>query len=113
MGDRNFIVRAPHSLKIQRITVSSTGATTALLTTLAGLGWVRVKAITANVQFFFTTDSGASVVLDAADGATCGWTLLAGQSEDYELTNETHIAWDADGTGQIMLCRAGGERGGR
>lgn len=106
-------VSPPKKSRIQRITVSTAGAATALDVGVKGVGWVRVKAVTANVQLYFGTSGSDSVVLDAATGDTCGWPLLAGQTEDYYLTKETHLVWDADGAGALYVARAGIERTGQ
>ena len=106
----DLLVAPPRKNRIQQITVSTTGAATALIAGVLGLGWVRVKAVTANVQLYFSTSGSDSVLLNAASGDTCGWPLLAGQTEDYFLTNETHLVWDADGAGSLYVVRAGQER---
>lgn len=103
-------VAPPRKNQIQRIVTSTTGATTALDSGLLKVGWIRVQARGSDVQLYFTTSASDTVVLDAASGATCGWTLPAGKSEDYYLTNETHVAWDASGGGFLELVRAGTER---
>ncbi len=113
MGDRNLQVAPPRKGQIQRITVSTTGANTALDPAVLGVGWVRVKAITANVQFYFSKLDTDVVTLNAATGNECGYSLLAGQSEDYYLTNETRFVWDADAAGTIEIFRSGVERAGK
>lgn len=113
MDSHAIQVAPPRKGQVQRITISTTGATTALDAAVLGIGWVRVRARGANVQFFFTTASGDSVTLDAATGANCGWSLQNGQAEDYYLTNEAYIAWDADAGGFIDIMRAGRERTGK
>jgi len=114
MGDRNLQVAAPRKNQLQRIALTTTGANTALDARVLGIGWVRVKVVTCNVQLYFTDASGDAVVLDAATGDTCGYPLLAGQWEDFYLTGkEQFVAWDADGTGALYIVRAGVERTGK
>jgi hypothetical protein len=97
----------------QRIAVTTTGAATALEANIVGAGKVRVKAVGAEVQFYFGGGSD-SVVQDATGaGDTVGYTLLAGESEDFYIGSQTHIVWDASGAGFIVLLRAGKERTGR
>lgn len=110
---RDLEVCAPQKNQIQRIDVTTTAANTALIAGVKGIGWIRVKAVTANVQLYFSTSGSDAVALDAASGDTCGWPLLAGQSEDYYITNESNVAWDADATGQLYICRAGINRTGQ
>lgn len=105
--------RAPRKNHIQRIAVTTTGAATALNENLLGVGKVRVKAVGAQVDFYFGIGTD-SVTLDAAgSGDTVGWTLVAGDEADFWLTSETHIVWDASGAGQLVLMRAGKERVGK
>lgn len=106
-------VPPPRKGRIQRIAVTTTAATTALGSVVSGMGWVRVRARGANVQFFFTNSGADTCDIDAATGNTCGWPLMNGQAEDYYLSNETHIAWDSDGVGFIDIMRAGQERTGK
>jgi hypothetical protein len=105
----NEPVYAPRMGKILRFAVTSTAAATAL-GVVAGMGWIRVKARGTRVQFYFSTVDTGSVAMDSTTEATTGWELLDGQAEDYYITNETYIEWDADGAGFIEIMRAGRER---
>lgn len=103
----------PKKNKVQRIAVTTTGAATALNENLVGNGKIRVKAVGAEVQFYF--GGGLDTVTQDATGSgdTVGWSLLAGECEDFYITSETHIVWDASGAGFLVLMRAGRERTGR
>jgi hypothetical protein len=110
-------VSPPSEGHTQRIAVSTTGARTALADTVKGVGWVRVKAVGAEVQLQF---GGAAVAIPelnatAMDG-TAGWSLLDGEAEDYYLSGkegDSHVAWDASGAGFLVIMRAGRKRSGQ
>jgi hypothetical protein len=96
---------------VQRITVSTTGATTELDDRLKGIGWLRVKAITANVELLFTTDAELTPpVLGAVGVGTVGYPILAGTWEEFFISNDTHVSWDASAAGELVIMRCGMER---
>ena len=99
-------VLPPREGTTQWITVGTTGDVTEIDARLQGLGWLRVKAITANVCLFFTTDDGVT----PPTYGTSGYPLLAGTWEEFWISNDTHIAWDADASGSLVLLRCGMER---
>lgn len=106
------IVQVPRALQGQRIAVSTAGNKTALSTVMAKSGWIRVVAEGCNVDILFG-DSTVSAPTFAATGsdATVGYPVKNGTYHDFWITaNETYVAWDADASGTIYLCRAGQER---
>ncbi len=111
--------RAPRSGQCQRIALTAaSGQSAALTQSVLGSGCVKIRcrpgAATAatQVQFFFST-SNITCTLDATGGGTAvGWSLMAGQSEDFELTNETIINWASDGKGFLDIVRSDQERAG-
>lgn len=107
-------VPPPRDGKLQKITVSTTGATTPLHANILGVGWVRVKAITANVELYFTTNSGATPPTYGAAGTSgVGYPIQAGTWEEFYITSDTYVSWDADAAGLLVLWRAGRERTGK
>ena len=110
-------VNPPRQGGTQRIAVSTTGARTALADNVKGVGWIRVKAVGAQVDLQF---GDVNVVIPAinsvaADG-TMAWSLLDGEAEDYYLsgaTKDSHVAWDASAGGFLVIMRAGRERTGQ
>ncbi len=99
----------PVLAKVQRIAVSTTGAKTSLRTELRGAGWIRVKAVGADVDFLFGTSGDTQLSKDATSDPQ-GWTLVAGQFEDYyNPGGYDTINWDASASGFLVLSRAGRE----
>lgn len=92
-----------------RIEITSTGARTAL-GDMAGTGWIRVKVRGTRAQFFFHNADEGECVLDSVVPEEIGWELLDGQGEDYYITNQTYIVWDAAGNGTIDIMRSGMNR---
>lgn len=105
--------RGPKKNHVQRIAVTTTGAATALGENLLGYGKLRVKAVAAEVQFYFGIGTDVVTQDTVGSGNEVGWSLLAGQEGDFLLTSETHIVWDASGAGFLVLMRAGKERIGK
>lgn len=108
-------VNPPRSGTTQRIAVSTTAARTALQDNVVGYGWIRVKAIGAQVDLQF---GDVTVVLPAVNSVTndgtMAWSLLDGEAEDYYLSGkDTYVAWDATGAGYLVITRAGRERTGQ
>jgi hypothetical protein len=106
-------VAPPRDGKGQRIAVTTTGARTALAATVVGVGWLRVKALDANIDFLFGGESVAVPTYGATGSTGVGYTLEAGTWEEFYITDDTHISWDADANGTLVLWRAGRERTGR
>lgn len=99
----------------QRLAVSAVSTQSALAANLAKTGWVRIKAIGADVDFTISEVAGTLVKDATGSGTTVGHTLQAGQAEDFfvALTGAagyvTHIA---SGAGFLLITRAGKERTG-
>lgn len=98
----------------QRLAVTTTPANgQALAANLSGYGKVRVVAIGAEVQIQFG-DSGVVLVKDqVGSGTDVGWSIAAGDWQDFELAKETHFAVVGSAAGFVVLYRAGRERVGR
>jgi hypothetical protein len=106
-------VLPPRDNKGQKIAVTTTGARTALASTVVGAGWIRVKAITANVDILF---GGAAVAIPTygATGTTAvGYPIAAGTWEEFYISDDAYVAWDADASGTLVLWRMGRERTGK
>lgn len=108
-------VLPPIEGKLQKIAVTTTGAVTALHDNIRNTTRqrvvVRVKAVTANVEIFFTTSGSDTPPTYGASGTTgVGYPILAGTWEEFTISTETHIAWDADASGLLVLLRCGMER---
>lgn len=106
------LIPCPVDGKVQRIAVTTTAALTALATSLVGMGWLRVKAVGADVDFIFGTSGAPAIVKDQVGSSSgVGYTLQAGQAEDFFLPGAyTHISWDASGSGFIVLTRSSRDR---
>ena len=99
---------APIYLKknsVQRIAVTATGAATAIREDLRGPGWVRVKAVGADVQCYFGLTGDTVTLNETSSVAAQGWDILDGQAEDFLLTSETHLVWDATAAGYVVLMK--------
>jgi hypothetical protein len=99
----------------QRIAVSVANAQTALAPNLAKSGWVRIKAIGADIDFTIDEVAGTLVKDATGSGTTVGWTLQAGQAEDFyvQLQNAVGFATTiASGAGFLLITRAGKDRAG-
>lgn len=99
---------------VQRIAVTAASAATALAPNLAKTGWVRLKAVGGDIDFNIAEVTGGALVKDAAGaGATVGYTLANGQSEDFyiALTGAAGVV-TAIGSGNcnLLISRAGKER---
>jgi hypothetical protein len=97
----------------QRIAVSAVNAQTALAPNLAKNGWVRVKAVGVDIDFTIDEVAGTLVKDATGSGTTVGYTLLAGQSEDFfvALTGAAgFVTTIASGAGFLLISRAGKER---
>lgn len=113
-------VPVPRAKNQQRIAVNGTPAQTALTPHILGQGWLRVRFRISTApgycQFYFGVVSD-TIALDATGGgATVGYTLETGQSEDFYIYGQnkyTHIIAVASGAGFIDLMRAGRENTGR
>lgn len=106
-------VPPPRDGKLQKITVGTTGDRTALASSILGTGWVRVKAVTANVDILFGSDTVPIPTHGAAGTDDVGYPILAGTWEEFYITSDTHVSWDADAAGLLVLWRAGRERTGK
>lgn len=106
------LIPAPTDGKVQRIAVSTTAALTALATSLVGMGWLRIKAVGADVDFILGTSGAPAIVKDqAGSSAGVGYTLQAGQAEDFFNPGAyTHISWDASAAGFLVITRSSRER---
>lgn len=100
-------VKPPRDNKGQKIAVSTTGARTALASHLLGPGWIRVKAVTANVDILFGNASVAIPVHGATGSTGVGYPILAGTWEEFYITNDTYISYDADANGVLAIWRLG------
>lgn len=110
----NFDVSyAPRPGYVQRIAISTTPGNTALDADLAGNGKLRVKAMGAEGQFLFGDGTAAVVLNQTGSGNDVGWSLAAGDGEDFFLTNQTHIAHVGSAAGFLVIYRAGKERIGK
>lgn len=98
----------PRSGAIQEISYTSGAANTALDTDLPG-NFVTVQNLNTTQKVRVLFGNGATVVdFTATSGATLGFELGPGQKEDWFLSkNDTHIATDGDGNGQLQICSAG------
>lgn len=99
---------APIYLKknsIQRIAVSATGSVTAIREDLRGPGWVRVKAVGADVQCYFGAGTDTVTLNETSTAAAMGYDILDGQAEDFLLTSETHLVWDASAAGYVVIMK--------
>lgn len=97
----------------QRIAVSAVNAQTALAANLAKNGWVRIKAVGADVDFAIDAAGGTLVKDATGSGTTVGYTLQAGQAEDFfvALSGATGVVTTiASGAGFLLISRAGKER---
>ena len=97
----------------QRIAVSAANATTNLAANLAKTGWVRVKAVGADVDFAIDTAGGTLVKDQTGSGTAVGWTLQAGQSEDYYIALQGAagvVTTIASAGGFLIITRAGKDR---
>lgn len=109
-------VNPPRAGATQRIAVSGTPTRTALADNVKGVGWVRVKAVGAEVQLQFGNGSVDTPTMNSTSGNTQGWSLLDGEAEDFYLagaTKDSHVAWVASGAGYLVIMRAGRERTGQ
>lgn len=105
---------APRPGFVQRLAVTTTPSNgQALDADIAGSGKVRVAAEAAQLQILFG-DSSVTVVKDqTGSGNDVGWTIAAGDWQEFELTNQTHIAVVGSGAGFAVIYRAGKERVGK
>ncbi|HEY3499984.1 MAG TPA: hypothetical protein VGK73_35085 [Polyangiaceae bacterium] len=98
----------------QRVAVTTTPANgQALSANISGTGKIRVVAVAAEVQIQFG-DSNVVLVKDqTGSGTDVGWSIAAGDWQDFYLSNQTHFAVCGSGAGFVVLMRAGRERMGR
>jgi hypothetical protein len=106
-------VTPPRDGKGQKITVSTTGARTALDATVLGVGWLRIKAVTADVDILLGGEDVAIPTYGAAGTSGVGYPISAGTWEEFYITSDTHISWDASAAGLLVLWRMGRERTGK
>lgn len=100
---------APHPGSQQRIVVSAVAARTAVSNALRK-GYVCVKAIGADVEFQFGTDTVTLPVAGATgSGPTVGWMLTAGTEKTFYV-NDTHIAHVASTGGFLLLGKGQGKK---
>lgn len=105
------VVYAPRPGKGQRFAVTTTGDRTALVSTIAKSGWIRVIARGANIQFTCGSVTDTIPVYDSTTQSEIGYPVLNGTYHDFWLKGtETHILWDADGAGFVDIHRVGQER---
>ncbi len=108
MSRMDQVTQAPKPGKGQRIAVTTTGTRTALESTIAGMGWVRVFAKTADVQLTFGLVSDTIPVLDSTTQSEVGYSVAAGTYHDFWLSGkETHVLWDASAAGFLELHKLG------
>ena len=95
---------------IQRIPFTTASAQTTLSAELQKTGWVRCKAVGADVDF--TIDStGGTLVKDASgSGTTVGYTLAAGQTEDFWIAGASVVTTIGSASGNLIVSRAGKDR---
>ena len=98
----------PRSGAGQQIAYTTTAANTALDTDLPG-NFVTVKNLsTAQVVRVLFGNSATTVSYAATSGATLGFELAAGETQDWYLTKQdTHIAHDGDGSGNLQIWSSG------
>lgn len=103
----------PINGKVQRIAVSGTSASTALIAALSGTGWLRLTADGADVEFLFGNSSEPAIVKgQTGNGNGVGHILKSGNSQDFYNpgTVYTNIVAIASGAGFLVVTRAGRER---
>lgn len=103
-------VPPPRDGKLQKITLSTTAARTALNAVVLGTGWVRVKVVGCDVDLLFGSSTVAIPTQGAVGVSGVGYPLLDGTWEEFYLTSDTHVAWDATAAGVLVIWRAGRER---
>lgn len=101
------LIFAPQEGKVQRISVGTTGDRTQLEPFLLGPGWIRVKANGASVDIVFGGVDVNVPTFGNVGTSTDAWPLAAGEWMDFYLVTETHVAWEAGGTGDLALMPAG------
>lgn len=106
-------VPPPRDGKLQKIAVTAAGGITPLAATVLGIGWIRVKAVGADVDVLFGGASVPAVVQGGVGTDDVGYPILGGSWEEFYLTSDTHISWDASANGLLVLWRAGRERVGK
>jgi hypothetical protein len=97
----------------QRIAVTTGSVTTALAANLAKTGWIRVKAVGADVDFAIDAAGGTLVKDATGSGTTVGWTLTNGQAEDYYVAlvgAAGSVTAIGSAAGFLIITRAGKDR---
>jgi len=117
MSDSDFIypprLNTAARANQQRIAVSAASAQTALAANLAKTGWVRIKAIGADVDFAIDTTGGTLVKDATGSGTTVGGTLANGQTEDFYIALPGAagvVTTIASANGFLLIYRAGKDR---
>lgn len=102
-------IHPPRELCTQRYAVTTSAvAAVALPANIVGSGWIRVYAITADVDYKIGPSTMTTVVKDATgNGATVAPTLVAGTYEDVYLTGDTHITFVGSTTGFLVVRKSG------
>ncbi len=106
-------VPPPRDGKLQKIAVTAAGGITALAATVLGVGWIRAKAVGADIDLLFGKSTVPVIVQGAVGTDDVGYPILTGSWEEFYLTDDTHVSWDASANGTLVLWRAGRERVGR
>lgn len=110
----NQEVAPPRDGKLQKIAVTATAGVTELTENMLGMGWVRVKAIDADIDLLFGGEDVPALTFGGVGSSGVGYTIQAGTWEEFYISsNDTHVSWDASGAGTLILLRCGVERTGR
>jgi hypothetical protein len=101
------VVAPPRSGCVQRISATTTAATTAIDADLLKK-YITIRSISGDAYVLF---GGSAVTVDASatSGATLGKLIAAGEERSFKLEEtDTHIACDClAGTAEVELCKAG------
>lgn len=116
MSEGNDFIYMPRfgAKDVQRIALTTSGGNTALEEHLAHVGWLRITVVGCNVQAVGTNSDSDAVVFGATTSTAddVGTPLLNGAN--YEFYNTySRIAWDADGSGYMVITRSGRKRTGQ